>query len=712
MGRTYRDVTASAPCPACGHKDWCAWDGDLLRCQRPAESSSPEGLRRIDQGPDHVLYAPERAPAVSRRGPRKRNDPPPATLAALAVRCRGQLDHERLELLATGLGVCASSLQRVGIGWALRADLEPLGAQWEGKRPNWAWTFPEFDGQGRLCGLCLRADDGRKSSPASSRTGARRGLSMPVDEQLRPVLSDGPVLVVEGASDVAAACCLGLTAVGRPSNSGGTDELAVLLKDREVLVVGENDAKQSGEWPGKEGALRVAVGLSGQWGKPAHWVLPPAGVKDLRELLRRRVAEGLLLDDEAACRAAGADLLNGLQSACQAASKEGRRVVIKPMNSYESRPVGWLWRDHIPLGKTTLIGGDPNLGKSFLTLDFAARVSAGRTWPDGSPCPAGDVLILSAEDDPADTIRPRLEAADANLDRISILHTVEDRGGTSYFDLTRDLEALQEGIERLENPRLVIIDPIGAYLGQTNENRNSEVRTVLAAMGEMAARSGVAVVMVMHLNKASDMKAMYRYSGSIAFVAAPRAAWMVAKDKNDPGRRLFVPSKLNIVKDPRGWAYRIMEGDAGPRVEWLDDEVRETADDLLGGGDGGVRRATRRVEAAEWLQEYLTDGPVPASEVKDAGRAVGFTDVTLERAKRELGVESCKVGMDGGWCWQLAEQGHESRDGRCHEDDHFHPPSGDHLRRKGPPRGFFDDGAPASGDHLRLESAPEGPKPG
>jgi hypothetical protein len=159
----------------------------------------------------------------------------------------------------------------------------PIAAGWKDDPPDGAYVFAEYSGDGRLVGVTFRASDGRKGAPA----GSSRGLIVPADLHQRP----DPVLVVEGASDVAAACALGLTAVGRPSNRAGADDLAVMLDGRVVIVVGERDGKPGGAWPGRDGAKAVARRLAGRWEEAVRWTLPPQDTKDLREWLRAALTQ-------------------------------------------------------------------------------------------------------------------------------------------------------------------------------------------------------------------------------------------------------------------------------------------------------------------------------------------------------------------------------------------------------------------------------------
>jgi len=333
-------------------------------------------------------------------------------------------------------------------------------------------------------------------------------------------------------------------------------------------------------------------------------------------------------------------------------------------------PVTWLWAQRIARRKLTLLVGDPGLGKSFLTLDLAARVSKGAGFPD---CPdardePGDVFLLSAEDGLEDTIRPRLEAADADLERVVAVTGVrvrptepDDSPREDSFSLLMDLARLEAEIRRRENPRLVVIDPISAYMsGGANfdSHRNSDVRGALAPLSSLAERLDVAVIGVSHLSKTAG-PAIYRTMGSLAFVAAARSVWVVVRDSADPRgpRRLFLPVKNNLGGDATGLAFELirpsMGANAQPVIAWEAGTVTQTADEVMAALHQ-TRRAPRKREAEEWLLNYLSDGPKPAAEVVDAADDAGIKERTLKRAKGGLGIESAKA-PDGGWIWSLPE---------------------------------------------------------
>lgn len=319
----WRPVTPAEPCPACGHGDKCAWSPDraMLCCWRC--DAAPAGMRYVKPGKaGGFLFAANgngrahggAAGPLTRGTPRRAPAAKAVDLSALTERFKATLTDEQRDGLARDLGVTPASLAAVGCGWATRDDLRALGASgdaWDRDDfPAGAFSFPERDGNGRIVGIHFRLPDGRKGAASKAKAGASRGLIAPATLKDRP----DPVLIVEGASDVAACETLGLAAVGRPSNTGGADDVAKLLEGRAVLIVGENDQKEGGDWPGRNGARNVARRIAGAWKEPVSWTLPPDGVKDARAWLQSRVAGGLNLADADACRKAGADLLAALMA--------------------------------------------------------------------------------------------------------------------------------------------------------------------------------------------------------------------------------------------------------------------------------------------------------------------------------------------------------------------------------------------------------------
>jgi hypothetical protein len=326
------------------------------------------------------------------------------------------------------------------------------------------------------------------------------------------------------------------------------------------------------------------------------------------------------------------------------------------------QPVRWLWPGRIARGKVTIVAGDPGVTKSQLALWIAANVTSAGPWPVvGTKAELGSVIIFSAEDATDDTIRPRLEAAGADLDRCLIL-----RESGSGFSLDRDLPKLEKALAAIDGVVLVIIDPISAYLGSINSHNNAQVRGLLGPLSNLAARCGVAVLAVSHLSKSGEGEAISRVSGSIGFVAAARAAYMVIRDPEDAECRLFLPLKNNLGDDRTGYAYSVEpvtlpSGIETSRIAWSQATVTVAVDELLASRRDAPART--KLEFAElWLWAELDGGPVPQKQIEARAKAAGYSWATVRRAKDRLGIVPEKTGFDGGWVWGLPERGSSQGD--------------------------------------------------
>lgn len=340
-------------------------------------------------------------------------------------------------------------------------------------------------------------------------------------------------------------------------------------------------------------------------------------------------------------------------------------VFYRAMSDIESRSINWLWPGRIAKGKVSMIVGNPGLGKSQVCASLTSVVSNGGQWPvDRAQAQRGSVVILSAEDDPEDTIRPRLEAAGADLSKIFILdairtETPEGADGKRGFDLTLDIARLGAMLHQLGDASLVIIDPVTAYLGDADSHKNAEVRALLAPLAEMAANQQVAVIAVSHLTKAAGMDALLRVQGSIGFAAAARAVWGVAKDKDNPSRRLFMPLKNNLGTDTNGFAYSV-EGITLPEsdietshVMWESQIITQTADEIFGQPDQTHDERRSLNDAKDFLRSLLDQGPVLKNDVQRDADGAGHSMATIRRAQQELGIEAFKDGFKGPWKWRL-----------------------------------------------------------
>jgi len=341
------------------------------------------------------------------------------------------------------------------------------------------------------------------------------------------------------------------------------------------------------------------------------------------------------------------------------------KAIVKCFSDIQSVPISWLWQGRIALGKLTMIVGDPGLGKSLVTATLATNVSKGYPWPvDQSTPPIGDVILISAEDDPADTIKPRLEAADADCSRIHVVEAIQEEILDTeseivqhMFSFKHDITALEELLSSLPNCRLVIIDPVSAYLGGADSNKNSDIRELLAPLSKLAEKFKTAFVLVSHLNKNSGENALYRTTGSLAFIAAVRTAYIVTKDRENPDRRLLMPLKSNISKDKTGLAYSIITAENGaPVIVWESEPVEMTADEALAPSESTEER-TATDEAVDFLLDLLANGPVKASDAKTKARQAGISQKPLRSARERLHVKSKKSSTfeDGFWEWSLLE---------------------------------------------------------
>jgi putative DNA primase/helicase len=343
-------------------------------------------------------------------------------------------------------------------------------------------------------------------------------------------------------------------------------------------------------------------------------------------------------------------------------------LVTRCVADIDAQPVRWLWPKRIARGKLSMLAGNPGLGKSQVTASIAAIVTTGGGWPvDHQACQQGDVLFLSAEDDPADTLRPRLEAAGADLRRVHVVdgviagYTGEGNRTSRTFCLQDDLNALEAKLKELGDVAVVVIDPISAYLGDTDSHKNAAIRGLLAPLSELAARYNVAIIAISHLSKAVGSQALMRVNGSLAFVAATRAAYLVAADPDDKERKLLLPLKNNLGPDVAGLAFRIegttVVSPAGPletsRVMWESEPVLMTADEAMQATEGAPTSTGAMDEAKVWLRATLGKGPVAATQILVDAAAKGIAEKTLRRASAAISVQKAKPSMESGWIWSL-----------------------------------------------------------
>lgn len=373
----------------------------------------------------------------------------------------------------------------------------------------------------------------------------------------------------------------------------------------------------------------------------------------------------------------------------------GPGLITVNMADVSAEPVEWLWDYRLPLSAFCLIAGDPTAGKSLLAVDLSARISAGKPFPDAPdrPNPAGDVLYVTGEDSLQHTLKPRLSVAGADCSRVHAVQLVRDfremNDGTLVpevrgLDLQRDIQLIDDQLGQLPNPRLVILDTLDCFLGGTDSHRTSDVRGVLSPLAGVAEKHRVCIIGIQHLRKQEASNALYRLSGSMAFIGQARATWLCVRDPKDKDLRLFLLLKSNLGPEVDGLSYTIGTWSEVPFLEWDATPVTMTAAEALTPPRGSKSDDSALAAAIEWLQARLADGPAPAKTIVDEAKMAGIANKTLYRAKDELKVKSRKKGM-GGWYWSLPESdkiedGHEGPEhSKATTLTNFEDSQGDHL---------------------------------
>jgi putative DNA primase/helicase len=326
---------------------------------------------------------------------------------------------------------------------------------------------------------------------------------------------------------------------------------------------------------------------------------------------------------------------------------------LRTLSGVEPESVEWLWRERVPLGAVSVLAGIGGLGKSHATLAIAAEATRGELTGRQE-----DVVLMTAEDALAAVVRPRAEAAGADLD---FLHVLTDE---AEVWLPGGLPALEWALTET-GARLLIVDPLVAYLGEgTDSHRDADVRRVLRPLAEMAERLGVAVLVVMHFKKGGETDLLYRLSGSVGFGNAARSVLAVARDPGspeDPDARVLVHLKSNYGRTRPGLRFRLEPVGRGEyaRVAWGGEDPALTPEAAFPAGRPGPD-ADKRDLAADWLQDALADGPVAVAELQAGAREAGHSWRTVKRAKAELGVVAEPVREGSairGWLWRAPESG-------------------------------------------------------
>jgi DNA polymerase bacteriophage-type len=466
-----------------------------------------------------------------------------------------------------------------------------------------------------------------------------------------------PVFVCEGEKDTDNVATLGLIATTNPGGAKNWQpELAQWFKGKQLIYVLEDNDE-----PGRMHTTKITAALRDIVPTIVPVTFPELPEKgDVSDWLELGGNRKLLL-----ARAEEARKRN-----------EGRRSYIAiNLATVTPEAEDWLWPGHLARGKLELLAGTPQIGKSQIQCQYIACATTGRAWPNGlpggKPC---RVIILTAEDDTARTLVPRLQAAGANLAMVEQLKTIRRNNRDELFLLGEDLDQLEQMIRDLNDVGLVTIDPITAYMGygkHFDSHRATDVRSQLMPLKELAERTNVAFSAVTHPPKNAGAQALDHFIGSQAFIAAARVGHLcviemeeTADGKIETGRRLYTNAKTNIAAMQPTLAYRITVVETGhdavtgkpivaPVIQW-DGEVNISAVEAVAAARGKERRGSAR----EFLLDILAAGPVLTTIVVERGGVHGFSYDQLRHAKTKLGVVAFKKrgeGLDTPWMWALPQ---------------------------------------------------------
>ena len=305
------------------------------------------------------------------------------------------------------------------------------------------------------------------------------------------------------------------------------------------------------------------------------------------------------------------------------------------LDTVTPKPLQWLWYPRIPAGRLSLLVGHPDRGKSIFAITCTAHVSQGRSWPDGTPCPQGMVIFLEAEDSLEETIVPRLLAADADLTNII---TWKERG-LSHF--AAQLQAL--------HPQLAVLSPLNTYL-PTNINtwHDRGVRAALQPLADMAAESGTAILGIMHPPKRQQALPIHAIVGSVAFGAVARSVLVVERTQDN--LYLVEATKQNLAEYAPPIGYHLVPSPSDPAIPLLQWKLVPPTLSLIPGDEEG----NALIEACEYLQMALSDGPVSSTKIRFGAEKQGIAWRTTMRARKLLGIHAKKIYSQDKSHWQLS----------------------------------------------------------
>ncbi|NLT41011.1 MAG: AAA family ATPase [Clostridiales bacterium] len=323
-------------------------------------------------------------------------------------------------------------------------------------------------------------------------------------------------------------------------------------------------------------------------------------------------------------------------------------VEIIRMSEVDEQAVDWLWKPYIPFGKVTIIQGNPGEGKTTLALRLCAACTNRKSFPDMAELEPFNVIYQTAEDGLGDTVKPRLMEAEADLARVLVIDEAKK-------ELSLSDERIEKAI-RQNSAQLIVLDPLQAYLGaEADMNRANEIRPIIKRLADVAERTGCAVILLGHLNKASGTQAAYRGLGSIDFRAAARSVLLIGRVKREPNIRVIIHDKSSLAPEGESMAFSLGDKEG---FRWIG-RYDITADELLSGKGGDTE--SKEDLATKLILDLLADGKeIFSEEIEKAAAEIGISERTVRNAKKKLGdrLKSRRVGTQ--WVCSLSQTANET----------------------------------------------------
>ena len=478
------------------------------------------------------------------------------------------------------------------------------------------------------------------------------GLTLLIGEGVATVLSGKEV---SGHPAIAALSSGNLPAVAKAMRERYPAAALVILADL-VKATGEPDPH----------AIEAARAVGGLLAIPTFGANRPEKATDFNDMAALHGMEAVKQAIASASALSRADVQPGAGNAPE--GDHARTVDLIRGSDVKPEAVSWLWGGWLAAGKMHILGGAPGTGKTTISLALAATVTTAGRWPDGSRSPIGNVVMWSGEDDPADTLVPRLAISGADLSRVYFIADVREGNEQRSFDPARDMEVLKRKLAEIGDVRLLIVDPIVSAIAG-DSHKNAEVRRGLQPLADLAASMRCALLGITHFSKGTGGRdPVERLTGSLAFGALARVVLVAAKhqEEGDDGRtvRLFIRAKSNIGPDDGGFEYDLQQGELkahpgifassvlwGDAVEGAARELLAMADATGEDGEGGTL-----ADAKRFLSDLLADGPMTTKAIKVDADGAGYSWATIRRAQKALGIEASKAGMKGGWEWALSRR--------------------------------------------------------